>query len=42
MCALFSHTVLTLTWWPLFRDCTFYSVSLLALVQFFKDNFINW
>ncbi|EDS36458.1 conserved hypothetical protein [Culex quinquefasciatus] len=25
MCALFSKTLLTLTWWPLFRDCTFYS-----------------
>ena len=24
MCALFSKTVLHLTWWPLFRDCTFY------------------
>ena len=24
MCALFSKTVLHLTWWPLFRDCAFY------------------
>lgn len=42
MCALFSKTVLSLTWWPLFRDCTFYSVSLLALIYFFKDNYIYW
>ena len=42
MCALFSRTVLTLTWWPLFRDCTFYSISLLALVLFFLDNQIYW
>lgn len=42
MCALFSKTVLHLTWWPLFRDCTFYSVSLITLILFFVDNFIMW
>ncbi|XP_055644701.1 sodium/potassium/calcium exchanger Nckx30C isoform X2 [Toxorhynchites rutilus septentrionalis] len=42
MCALFSKTLLTLTWWPLFRDCTFYSVSLLTLIYFFRDNEIYW
>lgn len=38
MCVLFSRTVLELTWWPLFRDVTFYSVALLLLVYFFLDN----
>jgi sodium/potassium/calcium exchanger 2 len=42
MCALFSKTLLTLTWWPLFRDCTFYSTSLLMLIYFFRDNKIYW
>lgn len=42
MCALFSKTLLTLTWWPLFRDCSFYSVSLLTLIYFFRDNLIYW
>ena len=42
MCALFSRTVLTLTWWPLFRDCTFYSISLILLIYFFSDNEIQW
>ncbi|GAB0091293.1 Sodium/potassium/calcium exchanger Nckx30C [Sergentomyia squamirostris] len=42
MCALFSKTILTLTWWPLFRDCTFYSTSLLILICFFRDNLIEW
>ncbi|XP_014204679.1 sodium/potassium/calcium exchanger Nckx30C-like [Copidosoma floridanum] len=42
MCAIFSKTVLSLTWWPLFRDCTFYSMSLLTLIYFFKDNYIYW
>ena len=42
MCALFSKTVLHLTWWPLFRDCTFYSISLLTLIAFFIDEKIEW
>lgn len=42
MCALFSKTILSLTWWPLFRDCTFYSISLLILIYFFRDNSIYW
>ncbi|XP_055299651.1 sodium/potassium/calcium exchanger Nckx30C isoform X2 [Sitodiplosis mosellana] len=42
MCAIFSKTLLSLTWWPLFRDCTFYSVSLLVLIYFFRDNKIYW
>lgn len=42
MCAIFSRTVLSLTWWPLFRDCSFYSVSLLTLIYFFRDSFIHW
>jgi sodium/potassium/calcium exchanger 2 len=47
MCALFSKTVLHLTWWPLFRDCTFYSLSLITLIMvrhnllFFKCFFFN-
>lgn len=42
MCALFSKTVLHLTWWPLFRDCTFYSFSLITLIIFFLDEYIAW
>ena len=42
MCALFSKTVLHLTWWPLFRDCAFYSISLLTLIAFFLDEKILW
>lgn len=41
-CALFSRTTLTLTWWPLFRDCTFYSISLLVLIYCFRDSLIYW
>lgn len=42
MCAIFSKTVLSLTWWPLFRDVTFYSVSLIVLIVCFRDNIITW
>ncbi|XP_014365899.1 sodium/potassium/calcium exchanger Nckx30C [Papilio machaon] len=41
-CALFSRTTLSLTWWPLFRDCTFYSISLLVLIYCFRDSMIYW
>ena len=34
MCALFSREVLTLTWWPLFRDSLFYAVGLSVLAVF--------
>ncbi len=42
MCAIFSLTVLHLTWWPLFRDVLFYSVSLILLIVFFKGGSITW
>ena len=42
MCAMFSTSVLVLTWWPLLRDCTFYSISLVSLVLFFTDQQITW
>lgn len=41
-CAIFSGSILSLTWWPLFRDCTFYSIALLILIVAFRDNFIEW
>ncbi|XP_075450796.1 sodium/potassium/calcium exchanger 2 isoform X2 [Ascaphus truei] len=42
MCALFSKDVLNLTWWPLFRDVSFYILGLIMLISFFIDNFIQW
>ncbi|XP_060920604.1 sodium/potassium/calcium exchanger 2-like isoform X5 [Labrus mixtus] len=41
MCAVFSKEVLNLTWWPLFRDVSFYIVGLLMLIYFFLDNEIS-
>lgn len=42
MCAVFSKEVLHLTWWPLFRDCLFYSAALIILIGFFVDSAIEW
>uniref|UniRef100_A0A672J643 Sodium/potassium/calcium exchanger 1 n=1 Tax=Salarias fasciatus TaxID=181472 RepID=A0A672J643_SALFA len=42
MCALFSREVLHLTWWPLFRDVSFYIFDLILLIIFFLDNVIMW
>ncbi|XP_054253809.1 sodium/potassium/calcium exchanger 2 [Indicator indicator] len=42
MCALFSKEILHLTWWPLFRDVSFYIIDLILLIIFFLDNLIMW
>ncbi|XP_068427695.1 sodium/potassium/calcium exchanger 1-like isoform X1 [Clinocottus analis] len=42
MCAIFSREMLHLTWWPLFRDVTFYILDLIMLIVFFLDNMILW
>lgn len=34
MCSLLSKDVLTLTWWPLFRDSSYYAVGLVVLSVF--------
>lgn len=42
MCAIFSREMLHLTWWPLFRDVTFYILDLIMLIIFFLDSVILW
>nr|XP_020480014.1 sodium/potassium/calcium exchanger 2 isoform X4 [Monopterus albus] len=41
MCAIFSKEILNLTWWPLFRDVSFYILDLTMLIIFFLDNIIS-
>ncbi|KAM6894383.1 sodium/potassium/calcium exchanger 2 isoform 1-T1 [Lycodopsis pacificus] len=41
MCAIFSREILNLTWWPLFRDVSFYILDLIMLIIFFLDNIIT-
>jgi sodium/potassium/calcium exchanger 1 len=42
MCAMFSRELLKLTWWPLFRDVSFYVVDLVILAVCFIDGKIEW
>ena len=39
---LVSKQVLPLTWWPLFRDTTFYTIALSFLIGFFQNGLIEW
>uniref|UniRef100_A0A2I2ZTB0 Sodium/potassium/calcium exchanger 1 n=1 Tax=Gorilla gorilla gorilla TaxID=9595 RepID=A0A2I2ZTB0_GORGO len=41
-CSLFSREILNLTWWPLFRDVSFYILDLIMLILFFLDSLIAW
>lgn len=46
MCSLLAKDVLTLTWWPLFRDTTYYTLGLVVLAVFTgfhtKNNIQLW
>lgn len=42
LCGLLSGMVIQLTWWPLLRDCSFYCISVLALILALNDDHIEW
>ncbi|XP_033101125.1 sodium/potassium/calcium exchanger 3-like isoform X4 [Anneissia japonica] len=42
ICALFAGQVVSLTWWPLFRDTTVYSVSIATLIYVIHDGKVQW
>eukprot|EP00638_Chattonella_subsalsa_P012236 CAMPEP_0117791412 /NCGR_PEP_ID=MMETSP0948-20121206/8844_1 /TAXON_ID=44440 /ORGANISM="Chattonella subsalsa, Strain CCMP2191" /LENGTH=693 /DNA_ID=CAMNT_0005621465 /DNA_START=54 /DNA_END=2132 /DNA_ORIENTATION=+ len=42
LCGFCSVSILKLTWWPLFRDCSYYLVSLTVLAVFASDQVIHW
>ena len=45
MCVMFTpkkYSPLELTWWPLFRDCTYYVITLATLAAFMYDGNIYW
>ncbi|XP_023932130.1 probable sodium/potassium/calcium exchanger CG1090 [Lingula anatina] len=42
ICALFAGMVVYLNWWPLFRDCVFYTISIIALVLVILDEEVKW
>ncbi|GMH58904.1 hypothetical protein TrRE_jg10442 [Triparma retinervis] len=42
VCAIASSSVLSLNWWPLARDCTYYATVLIILAGFMSDEKIAW
>lgn len=42
ICALFAGMVVHLNWWPLFRDCAFYLLSVVALAYVIYDENVYW
>jgi Ca2+/H+ antiporter len=42
LCALFAGSAMTLTWWPLFRDCTYYICGLIILAFCVEDERVTW
>lgn len=42
VCALFSGTVCHLNWWPLVRDCFFYSLSIIVMLIIMLNDYISW
>ena len=42
VCCLCSGTVSQLNWWPLVRDCTFYSLSILIMLVVICNDVISW
>ncbi|XP_005986659.1 sodium/potassium/calcium exchanger 4 [Latimeria chalumnae] len=42
VCGIFAGQVVHLTWWSLFRDSLYYTVSVIALIIFIKDERIVW
>ncbi|XP_065556737.1 probable sodium/potassium/calcium exchanger CG1090 isoform X2 [Artemia franciscana] len=41
-CALFSGSVIYITWWPLTRDCLCYLISIIALLFTIIDEEVTW
>ncbi|XP_063854209.1 probable sodium/potassium/calcium exchanger CG1090 isoform X2 [Scylla paramamosain] len=42
VCALFAGQVISLNWWPLIRDSTFYCLSICALLLTIYDEDVTW
>ncbi|XP_078714751.1 sodium/potassium/calcium exchanger 3 [Lampetra fluviatilis] len=42
VCGLFAGQIVRLTWWSLFRDSVFYTISIIALILFICDEIVSW
>ncbi|GIY71310.1 hypothetical protein CDAR_279221 [Caerostris darwini] len=42
ICGVFAGRAIYLNWWPMFRDCLFYLISILALLFALRDESVTW
>lgn len=42
VCALCTGTVCLVNWWPMVRDCFFYSISILVMLFVIMNDTISW
>lgn len=42
VCGLFATSALYLSWWPLCRDCFFYTLSILIMLIAIANEYVNW
>ncbi|XP_043916090.1 sodium/potassium/calcium exchanger 3 [Protopterus annectens] len=42
VCGLFAGQVVLLSWWPLIRDSSYYTLSVVALIVFIHDEKVSW
>lgn len=42
VCGLFASSALYLSWWPLCRDCFFYTISVFIMLLAIADESVNW
>ncbi|CAE1167127.1 SLC24A5 [Acanthosepion pharaonis] len=42
LCALFAGATVHLNWWPLFRDCSCYTLSIITLLIIILDEIVTW
>ncbi|XP_054718980.1 sodium/potassium/calcium exchanger 3-like [Uloborus diversus] len=42
ICGIFAGRIVELTWWPLFRDSLFYSMTVIILIAIIFDSEVTW
>uniref|UniRef100_A0A1I8I030 Na_Ca_ex domain-containing protein n=1 Tax=Macrostomum lignano TaxID=282301 RepID=A0A1I8I030_9PLAT len=42
LCGLFATQIIFLSWWPIVRDCSYYSLSVVSLILVIYDEKVHW
>ncbi|PAA49080.1 hypothetical protein BOX15_Mlig002459g3 [Macrostomum lignano] len=42
LCGVFATQAIYLSWWPIFRDCGYYCLSVVALIVVIQNGFVDW